>query len=67
MGDDYQVIVGNIGTVYNGGNGFEARKAFNQYISASKSPHGRASGEDVTLFKNGEIEKEFFGANGGED
>jgi hypothetical protein len=58
----YEIIVGNIGTVYTGTNGFEANKTFNQYRSASMSPHGRASGESVTLLKDGEVVREYVGS-----
>jgi hypothetical protein len=62
MKTQYEVIVGNIGTVYSGSNGFEATKTYNQYIGQSKAPHGRASGETVTLFKNDEPYKEYIGS-----
>lgn len=62
MKNQYQVIVGNIGTVYDGTNGFTAIKEYNSYIGLSKAPFGRASGETVTLFKNDEIYKEFIGS-----
>lgn len=60
--NNYQVIVGNIGTVYEGANGFTAIREYNQYIALSKSNYGRASGENVTLFKNDDIYKEFTGS-----
>lgn len=50
----YQTIVGNIGTVYDGDNGFEARKLFHTYRSQSQRLYGRASGEPVTLFEDDE-------------
>ena len=58
---DYEVVVGNIGTVYSGRNGFEANKTFGAYVSQSKSNYGRASGESVVLFKDGEITREHEG------
>ena len=63
----YEVVVGNIGKVYSGTNGFEAFKTFQIYCGQSKSNYGRAAGEDVTLFKNGEIRKEFAGSIGRSD
>ena len=57
----YEVIVGNIGTVYSGPNGFTANHTYSSYVKSSKSSVGRASGEDVTLIKNGDIQKEYFG------
>jgi lipoprotein-anchoring transpeptidase ErfK/SrfK len=58
----YEVIIGNIGTVYSGKDGFEAFKRFQIYSGQSKGNYGRATGEDVTLMKNGEIRKEFIGS-----
>jgi hypothetical protein len=58
---EYMLIVGNIGTVYTGQNGFEANTLFRSYVGASNAKHGRASGEDVTLFKDGEPYREYIG------
>ena len=60
MKNQYEVIVGNIGTVYNGTNGFTAIKEYNQYIGLSRANYGRASGESITLLKNGDIYKEYL-------
>lgn len=60
---NYQLIVGNVGTVYEGPNGFEAMKQYWQYVACSKAPYGRASGEDVTLICDDEIKREFVGYN----
>ena len=57
----YMLVVGNIGTVYTGQNGFEANTLFQSYVGASHAKHGRASGEDVTLFKDGEPHREYIG------
>ena len=38
----WQTIVGNIGTVYDGPDGFEARKMFHAYRSQSQRGLGRA-------------------------
>jgi len=46
---NYQVIVGNIGTVYDGKNLREARQHFAEYLTQSKSGRGRAAGEPVDL------------------
>ncbi len=59
----YEVLVGNLGVVWT----FEgtatheipARHEFNGWLERSKAPYGRASGEAVTLFKDGEILKEY--------
>ena len=57
----FQVIVGNIGTVYDGNNYMQAQARYTAYVRASKSPHGRAAGEPVTLMRNGEIRSEYEG------
>jgi hypothetical protein len=59
----YEVIVGNIGTVYSGSNHLEATRTWASYVKDSKSGGGRADGESVTLMKNGEIEREHIGHN----
>lgn len=51
---DYQVIVGNIGTVYDGPNESEAYEA---YDIDYRNTRGTGS---VTLMKDGEIAKERF-------
>ena len=53
-GGDFEVVVGNIGNVYTGTNQEDARDTFAEYKKQSKSGKGRAAGEDVTLFKDGE-------------
>ena len=63
----YEVIVGNVGSVYSGNNGFTANTKFQTYAGQSKAEYGRASGEDVTLLKNGEIAKEYYGTLATED
>ena len=62
MKANYTVIVGNIGTVYDDGNGKDATKTFNAYVKDSKAGYGKASGESVTFYKNDEIAKEFIGS-----
>jgi hypothetical protein len=59
----YQVIVGNIGTVYDGNDYFEACKVYGEYKQQSKGVSGRASGEDVTLMKDDELLFEHIGWN----
>lgn len=63
---DYEVVVGNVGTVYRGRSIKKALKTFTDYVEASKSGApdghaGRASGEDVTLFRDDDIYKEHVG------
>lgn len=50
----YQVVVGNVGTIYDGDNPIMARTEYGIMKEASKTPFGRASGEPVTLFCDGE-------------
>ena len=45
----YEVIVGNIGTVSRSSSASVAERHFASYVEDSKQPHGRASGEPVTL------------------
>jgi hypothetical protein len=56
-----QVIVGNIGTVYNGSVMKQANETYRSYVALSKLPVGRAAGEDVTMMVGGEPKKEFVG------
>lgn len=51
----FQVIVGNIGKVYDGDNEVEAKKIYGQYKDEIKSGSaGRATGEEVTLMRDGD-------------
>lgn len=60
-GHDYEVVVGNVGTVYRGKQGFQAHLDYNKYVGISKHGGGRTEGEPVTLFMDGEIVKEYQG------
>lgn len=60
----YEVIVGNIGTVYSGNNFMQASAKYATYVKQSKSGVGRAGGESVTLMHDGEIRKEHEGTQG---
>jgi hypothetical protein len=60
----FSVIVGNIGTVYDGADEKTARETFAEYCDQSRSSYGRAAGEDVTLCYDGETVAEFFGEGG---
>ena len=57
----FQVVVGNIGHVYDGSNYMQACAKYKTYVEQSKSNYGRAAGEPVTMFHNGEIKREYFG------
>ena len=57
----YQVIVGNIGTVYSGPHLPTARIQYNEYVSQSRDNYGRAAGESVVLLTDDEICDEYDG------
>ena len=57
----YQVICGNIGTVYDGNDMIEANRTYGEYKRQSTDGHGRAAGESVTLMDNNEPKHEHFG------
>lgn len=59
--DRYEVVVGNIGTVYTGTSLIGATQKFNMYRKDSIERYGRASDVPVTLFKNGEVLQEHLG------
>ena len=59
----YEVIVGNIGCVYQGTDVKEAGNIWQEYADQSANNYGRASGEDVTLMRDGEPLAEYFGTN----
>jgi len=54
----YELVVGNIGVVYRGPHAAIAVAEFDEYVDISKSGYGRAAGEEITLFKDGEVIKE---------
>jgi len=63
----YEVTVGNIGMVYSGMNFDVADKTFDEYVELSKSNYGRAAGEQVALWENGEPLFEHEGTFSDED
>ena len=58
--EHWTVIVGNIGTVYDGSDEAEARLVYNDYINDSKTGIGRAGNEPVTLCGEGEPIEEYL-------
>lgn len=60
----FEVFVGNVGRVYDGGSSLEASKTYAHYVKLSKAGSGRAAGESVVIMKNGEPEREFAGESG---
>ena len=61
MKKQYSVIVGNVGEVLTTTNKNEAIKTYGEYKRISIAGVGRAGGEDVTLFCDGEPLYEHFG------
>jgi hypothetical protein len=57
----YEVVVGNVGKVYEGSNYKSALRAYGNYVRASQLGHGRAGGESVSLWKDNEPIKEHVG------
>ena len=58
----YEVIVGNVGSVYHGRSRAKAIGTYESYVEISKEHDGaRCYGEDVTLLVDGEIEQEHRG------
>ena len=57
----FEVVVGNVGTVYAGNNYMVASCKFQAYVRQSKQNDGRPAGESVTLFHNGAIRHEYVG------
>ena len=56
---EYEVIVGNVGTVYKGSDATEAHRLYNHYVELSRTGAGRVAYEDVTLFLDGEPSEEY--------
>lgn len=52
--DRWQVVVGNIGTVYDGVDEEEARHHYEEYVGQSMTGMGRAGNEEVVLFHSGD-------------
>ena len=59
----FELVVGNIGTVYSGNNIMVAEQKFFSYVKDSKANYGRAAGEPVVLFHRGQIRREYQGTN----
>ena len=63
----YEVIVGNVGSVYHGKSRTTALATYESYVVISREHVGaRCYGEDVTLLADGEIEEEHTGHLNGE-
>jgi len=59
----YEVIVSNIGRVYEGSSKMEAEINYDHYKTLSVNAVGRASGESVSLWKDSEPILEHEGIN----
>ena len=57
----YEVVVGNIGRVYNGDVEARALIIYDTYVSQSRRRQGRAAGESVVIIADGDIIKEHVG------
>ena len=57
----YTVIVGNVGTIYDGTNRTIAHERYRTYVKLSREGYGRVAGEPVTLMHGDEIVKEYNG------
>jgi hypothetical protein len=55
----YEVTVGNVGLIIETTNRENAVSEYEGWIAMSKHPRGRASGEDVTLWEDGEPIQEY--------
>lgn len=55
----YEVIVGNVGTVYSGSDKAEAERKFDAYMVLSQQGYGRAAEQPVTMMADGEIYQEY--------
>ena len=63
----YEVIVGNVGSVYRGRSRVKALAIYESYVTISREHEtARCYGEDVTLLVDGEIEHEHRGHLSGE-
>ena len=59
---NYEVIVGNLGSVYHGKSRVKALATYESYAEISKEHVGaRCYGEEVTLLVDGEIDQEHTG------
>jgi hypothetical protein len=59
--NQYQVIVSNVGTVFDGNSQPHAQASYEQYKADSINVIGKAAGEDVTLMYKGEPMTEYQG------
>lgn len=63
----YEVLVGNIGTVYHGTSHRDAWICAQEYRAQSQAGCGRTAGEPVTILADGEPIDEYAGSQPAED
>ncbi len=61
--NQYRVVVGKIGIVYDGDSVLEAKRQYRLFMLKSKTAGSGSAGESVTLFKNYEIINEYHPPN----
>jgi hypothetical protein len=59
LSDQYRVVVGGVGIVYDGASVSESKRQFRLFVAKSKTAGFIAAGNSVTLFKNYGIIKEY--------
>jgi hypothetical protein len=63
--DQYRVVVGGVGIVYDGDSVSEAKRQYKLFMDKSKTAGSESAVETVTLFKNYEIIREYQSPEGG--
>lgn len=58
---EWEIIVGNVGSVLTTRNARDGLSTYQDYVCLSKCDAGRASGEAVVLLKDGEPVREYHG------
>ena len=56
---NYEVLVSNVGKVYDGYSRADAIRTYLYYKGQSEKRYGRASGEDVTIYRDNEVYLEY--------
>ncbi len=55
MPESYEVIVDNVGIVYNGYDRDQAERCYHDYCKAAQAPYGQASGSCVHFIVDEEV------------
>jgi len=63
--DQYRVVVGGVGIIYDGDSVSEAKRQFKLFMDRAKTARSDSATEAVTLFKNYEIIREYRPSEGG--